>query len=433
MKKFQLRALVGTLLITCVMQYHNLFAQINQSVITGKVIDRATQEPLQYSTISIVEKSIGVVSNQLGEFAFKFSDQYQNDTLVISMMGYATYKYEIKNLQDRNNLLVQLEPKTIILSEVVITDKELTAKEIVEKAIANIPLNYPQESYLLNGFYRDYKKENEKYIALLEAAIVIYDRGYIAPRSKHRRQLQEKVYINEIRKSKIVNYKAKIYTNLNLLDGLLISNDVRYVNFALDVNTKKYELEKHAYLGEQLVYVVTTNYPWFSRVFIDADSFAILEIQMDARWEGTEKNEWAMNDSIMNRTTFIRKNVKFKKYEGKYFLEYINYAWRIEGFKKGSDEVLFTSDFFQELLVNNIATNATKPVQGNLMNTNSVLELQMKPYNEAFWQTYNIIRESPLRTKIIKDLEEAGALEEQFKKGSIEKKEEKTSKRSKKD
>jgi|694.fasta_scaffold14135_7 hypothetical protein len=433
MKNFNVRAFVSTLSVILAMLCSDSFAQKNQIVITGKVADKTTQEPLPYATISIVGKSIGVVSNQLGEFAFKLSDQYDNDTLMISMMGYTTYKCKIENIPDRNNLLVQLDPKTIILSEVVITDKKLTAKEIVEKAIANIPLNYTQEPYLLNGFYRDYKKENEKYIALLEAAIAIYDRGYIAPRPKQRRQLQEKVYINEIRKSKIVNYKAAIYTNLNLLDGLLISNDVRYVNFALDINAKKYELEKYVYLDEQLVYVINTNYPWFSRVFIDATSYAILEIEMDARWEGTDKNEWKMNDSIMNRTTFIKKNIKFKRHEGKYHLEYMSYFWRIEGFIKSTNRILFTSDFYQELLVNSIiTTNATRPAQGNLMNAENVLELQTKPYNEAFWQSYNIIRESPLNKQIVKDLEEAGALEEQFKKSSINKKEERTINRSKK-
>jgi hypothetical protein len=154
---------------------------------------------------------------------------------------------------------------------------------------------------------------------------------------------------------------------------------------------------------------------------------------MDARWEGTDKNEWKMNDSIMNRTTFIKKNIKFKRHEGKYHLEYMSYFWRIEGFIKSTNRILFTSDFYQELLVNSIiTTNATRPAQGNLMNAENVLELQTKPYNEAFWQSYNIIRESPLNKQIVKDLEEAGALEEQFKKSSINKKEERTINRSKK-
>jgi CarboxypepD_reg-like domain len=424
MKKFMKNGFICTLLIG-VLSYCHSFGQANQIVLAGKVFDKATQEPLPYATVRIKGKSIGIVTNQVGEFTFNFVDQYLNDTLVISMMGYETYTCVIKKLEDWNNLFFQLELKTIILNEIVITDKELSPKEIVEKAINNVKFNYPQEPYLLDGFYRDFKKENEKYVALLEAAISIYDKGYSTPRPKQRRQLQENIFIYEIRKSKTVDYKANIYTNLNLLDGLMISNDVRYINFALDVSTRKYELEKYIYQDELLVYVIKTNYPWSSRIFIDAESFAILKIEMDARWEGVEKNEWKMNDSIMNRTTFIKKTLKFKKHEREYFLEYMNYSWRIEGFKKGSDQVLFTSDFYQELLVNNvISQNVKKPALENRMDAGKVLELQTKAYNENFWKTYNIIQESPLNKRIIQDLEEAEVLEEQFKKGGLQKKEE---------
>ncbi len=135
------------------------------------------------------------------------------------------------------------------------------------------------------------------------------------------------------------------------------TNDVKYGSLnrgALDLKTNKYELDKVVYLDKQLVYIVKTEYPWMNRIFVDAESFAILQIEMDARWEGVHKNEWKMDDSIMNRASFIKKTIKFKKYEGKYFMEYLSYSWRIEGFKKGSERTLFTSDFFQELLVNNI-------------------------------------------------------------------------------
>ncbi len=432
MKKFTATAFLSTLLIG-VLSYCHSFGQANRIVLTGKVIEKATQEPLPYATVSIRGKSIGVVTNQLGEFTFNFSDQYLNDTLMISMMGYETYMCVIKNLEDRDRLFFQLAMKTIILNEIVITDKELSPKKIIEKAIRNIKLNYPQEPYVLDGFYRDFKKENEKYIALLEAAVSIYDKGYTSHDPKQKDYLKEEVYINEIRKSKAVNYKAKVYKDVNLLGEVMTTNDVRYVNHrALDVKRNKYELEKYIYQDGQLVYVIKTDYPWLNRIFIDAQSFAILKIEMDARWEGAEKNEWKMNDSIMNRTTFIKKTLKFKMYEGKYFLEYMNYSWRIEGFKKGSDKILFISDFYQELLVNSvISQNVRKPGPENRMSTDKIVELQTKPYNENFWKTYNIIQESPLNKRIIRDLEEAEVLEVQFKKGGMQEGAKKTRQRKK--
>jgi hypothetical protein len=279
---------------------------------------------------------------------------------------------------------------------------------------------------LLEGFYRDYKKENEKYIGLLEAAVNIYDKGY-STSPKHAAQLKEEVYLIEIRKSKTTDYKARIYKVLNLLSSMLLTNDVKYGSGdrgTFDVRNTKYELEQSIYLDEQLVYVIKTEFPWMCRIFVDGVSFAILQIEMDARWEGANKNEWKMNDSIMNRTPYIKKTLKFKKYDGNYFLEYMSYSWRIEGFENGSANLLFTSDFCQELLINNvILENAQKPARQNRMSDTKILDLQTKPYNESFWKNYNIIRDSPLSQKIIKDLEQAGALETQFKKSGAEKNE----------
>jgi len=434
MKKMAVCILVSHVLIG-ILLCQNSFAQGTQIVISGKVVDKGSQESLPYATIRIKDEPIGVVSNQFGEFTFKVSERYLSDTLIVSTMGYRTFKQVLNHIENRDNLLIELSLKTTMLKEVVIINKKLSPKEIIEKVILNIKFNYPQEPYLLEGFYRDFKKENEKYIALLEAAVSIYDKGYVMP-PRHAGQLKEDVYLIEIRKSKTVDYKAKIYEVLNVLYEMLLSNDVKYGGgdrLTFDLRRTKHELEKFIYLNNQPVYVIKTEYPWMSHIFIDAQSFAVLEIEMDARWEGTHKNEWKMNDSIMNRTPYIKKTLRFKKYEGKYFLEYMNYSWRIEGFKNGSEKTLFTSDFYQELLVNNIITkNVQKPARENKMSATKILELQAKPYNRDFWQSYNVIRESPLDNRIIKDLEEGGSLEKQFSKNGSQKTEEKVTKGAKK-
>ncbi len=337
------------------------------------------------------------------------------------MMGYETFKQKVNSIKTHSNLLVQLSVKPTILNEVIVSAKKLTAREIIEKAIHNIKINYPQKRYLLDGFYREYVKENEKYIALFEAAVSIYDNGYKTP-LRHTGQLKEQVYLNETRQCRTANFQTKIYKVQNHFYEMLLANDVKYGSgdrLTFDPGKINYQFEKIINLGEQLVYVIITGNPWSSRIYIDAGSFAILKIEMDARWEGANLNEWKMSDSIMNRTPFIKKTIRFKKYNRKYFLEYMNYSWRIEGFKKGSNKVLFTSDFFQELLVNKITLeNIKKPDRKNRMSSQKIVELQAKPYNEPFWKTYNVIRDSPLNSKIIKDLEEVGKLEDQFKKVS---------------
>ncbi|CAN5483051.1 hypothetical protein BH09BAC3_BH09BAC3_33910 [soil metagenome] len=389
--------------------------------ITGRVTEKGSGNPLAYATVTIKGQPIGVVSNLLGEFKFTFSDQFASDTLAISMMGFETYYIIVKAIENRDKLVVVLLEKAVTLDPVLITDKVLTPQQIVEKAVQNIPLNYPQEPYLLNGFYRDFKKENSTYLALLEAAVTIYDKGYTKPSPSQKRRLQENIYINEIRKSKKVAYQAKVYTALNLLDGMMLSNDVRYQQFGLDVTSTTYELERFSIIDDRVVYVIKSAYPWSSRIFIDVENFAVMQIEMDAKWEGIHKNEWVMRDTIMNKTPFIRKNIKFKRYDDKYYLAYMNYSWQIIGFGKKSGKELFVSDFYQELLVNGIVTRSVvKPSKDALMSADKILELQTKPYNTEFWKSYNIIQEAPLNKKIVQDLEAKGSLDDQFKSSGTE-------------
>src|SRR5258706_6893099 len=148
MKKSAIGILVSTFLI-CTWLPQKSFGQVTQIVISGKVIDNVTQAFLSYATITIKGQPVGVVSNQLGEFTFKIASPYRKDTLIVSMIGYETHKRSIKDIESSDNLLVPLQMKTTMLHEVVITDKKLTAKDIIENAIRNIKLNYPQKPYLL--------------------------------------------------------------------------------------------------------------------------------------------------------------------------------------------------------------------------------------------------------------------------------------------
>ena len=403
----------GVLMFLCFTLYGcHAFSQTNL-FISGIVLDKETGNPLAYSTVGIKGRAKGVVTNKIGEFDFTFSNTLLNDSLIISMMGYTSEIHAIKNLINRETLIFELKPKPILLDEVVINHPMLKPDQIVKKAIANIGSNYPEEAYMMEAFYRDYKTENGKCVGLIESAISIYDKGYTKPNNKSR--LQELVALREIRKIVTVDYKADLYKNWNFLNLLLRANDVRYVSQALEREIKTYEFERFSAMDDKLVYVIKTSGPWTSYLYIDTESFAVLKIELDAKWDETRPNEWIMNDSIINRTSYVRKNLKFKKYNGVYYPIYSNYSWRIEAFSINTGESLFTTDFFQEILVNNIHTQGVqKPDKKDLMHEDHALELQSKPYNKAFWKHYNIIKQNPLEQKLIRDLEQKISMEKQF-------------------
>jgi CarboxypepD_reg-like domain len=153
-------------------------------VIKGKVIDKETYEAIPFANIAICNQSIGLSSNEFGEFVFKIPNTFKDDELCINVIGYSVYNQKINFFNEEKYNIIQLEPKIYDLNEVRINEKRKRKfnkpKEIVKLAIENIEKNYPQQAFIQQGYYREYLKHgNNSYQNMLEAAIVNKDKGFI--------------------------------------------------------------------------------------------------------------------------------------------------------------------------------------------------------------------------------------------------------------
>jgi CarboxypepD_reg-like domain len=157
-------------------------ASAQNLTISARIVDKETREPLPFASIGIKGKPIGTISNLNGEFDFHFPQQYRNEMFVISMLGYQNYEVPAWTLIDTKDSEIALSKSTTILNTVVISDS-LQGGDILRIALTRIEQNYPDNPFLLEGFYRDLKKVGGTYVSLLEAAIKIYDDNYKEPRN----------------------------------------------------------------------------------------------------------------------------------------------------------------------------------------------------------------------------------------------------------
>ena len=70
------------------------FAQ-QEKVLNGKVSDFATFMPVESASVYVQNSTIGTVSNVDGKFSLVVPPKYVNDTLVISSIGYKSFKTAI--------------------------------------------------------------------------------------------------------------------------------------------------------------------------------------------------------------------------------------------------------------------------------------------------------------------------------------------------
>ena len=405
-----------------ILSLQSLTAVVAQEHVTisGKMIDLETKEPLSFATINIQNTPKGVVANEDGSFDFTFPAKFLRDTIVFSMAGYQHEKYLIQSLIKPEPIRVELLKKAVLLAEVVVTNKKLTAREVLDIALANIKNNYPTKPFEFKAFYRDYKQENDKCISVFEAAISAYDKGYSKVSNKS--LLREKVVLEQVRKSLNVAYQTHVFATINVMKELLQLNDVRYQSRSLnkrEIKYYQYEIAGYDIVNNRLMYKIQAKDDWRYFIYVDVSTYAIPRIEMNFEWsKGVDENTW-VRDSIRYNQTAATMLMDFQMIDGIYYPRYCSFTANLEAFDPSSDDLLFTSYLMQEYMVTDIDFNPEeKPEKEDRMDPHLKIEDQSFTYDPEFWEHYNIIKLHPRNKKLIEGLEERMKLEDQFSENS---------------
>jgi len=118
---------------------------------SGQIIDVESGKPIPYTNIGIIGKSVGTASDANGFFKIELNSKFDNDTLGISCIGYASKKYQIRNFKDEvkdpEKVKIELSPKIYHLNEVTI--KPLKSKIYILGNYCDANSSYG------NAFYSD--------------------------------------------------------------------------------------------------------------------------------------------------------------------------------------------------------------------------------------------------------------------------------------
>ncbi|MEM9723598.1 MAG: hypothetical protein AAGA10_30305 [Bacteroidota bacterium] len=157
-----------------------VFSQEGQHI-KGRILEGEEGNPIAYATIQVCSEAYGALSNELGEFDLYLPARFSGDSLCISSIGYQDLRVSISSLASGQVLTLSLEPSPFFVDSVNIAEKQgklPSAKNLVRRALRRILLNYPQEAFVLTGYYRDYVRQDTGYINLFEAALSLWDPGF---------------------------------------------------------------------------------------------------------------------------------------------------------------------------------------------------------------------------------------------------------------
>jgi len=164
-----------------------IFSQ--EEFITGQLLDNENGEPIVFATIRVKDKAIGVISNLDGSFRVPERFKDFGSILEIASLGYVSKDILLYDLSKYKTNIIRLVPAVEVLDEVVVegvrrtpkrsgVGKKMSAVQIVDKAIKYLPLNYPTAPFNTVGYYRDFQRNENKYINLNEALFEVWDQGF---------------------------------------------------------------------------------------------------------------------------------------------------------------------------------------------------------------------------------------------------------------
>jgi hypothetical protein len=120
-------------------------------------------------------------------------------------------------------------------------------------------------------------------------------------------------------------------------------------------------------------------------------------------------------DSLSFKVKRVAKSVQFEKQNGLYFLKYTN--WFMSGSIFNSDTKEELCDWgaqFEMMFSDALIDHVERPSKKKLLKPKGGKDPRVEPYNEVFWENYDLITEFPLNEKIEHDLSQKKDLETQF-------------------
>jgi hypothetical protein len=119
---------------------------------SARVIDAKTEEPIPFATVQTGENR-GVITNEEGVFSFIINEASTlPDSIYVSSMGYERLGI---SMDEPFNQVISLKQKPFELNEVFLSNKELTAEEIIDLIKENLEDNYKADLTRKRMFFRE--------------------------------------------------------------------------------------------------------------------------------------------------------------------------------------------------------------------------------------------------------------------------------------
>ncbi len=385
--------------------------------LTGIIVDKETKEPVPYASIGLENSGIGTSTNLKGEFSFNINKSLiqSNRKIHISCVGYKVGFISV----NEDFQQIDLEPSQTELREVIILGKDMRPEKIVRKALSRVRKNYYAKPFVYKTFYRHYCKDDSAYGRLIEAAVDIYKRkGHKAITNKP--GVKDEVRVTQLRRSLDSTRITRTHAPIAIYSAMEAdiasyqsggtTSDIMQSMFSgvssLKVNLKDYDFNLVGITQHENENVYKIEYNLKNQGVVLSSGFLLKQNRSGTLYINAK--DYAFVRAEQNRFAYdtIKTVVTYQKSLVKYYLKHISKEGR--SFLKQQN---FTHTYHLDLLVNEFQTKDFEKFRGKEPDKKALYAIK---YDPGFWNNYNILKETPLEEKIVRDLGGQQSLQEQF-------------------
>lgn len=363
--------------------------------IKGTVLNRLDEKPVPYADIYYKSNHKSVVSNQNGEFLISKSSDV-SDYLIVSAFGYKNDSIQIKKVT--SDFIFKLKPSledSFLLDEIVIeSKKELSPKEIIRKARANVKQNYIQLPYNQTFYVSTQNYNDLGNLIYNEEAIIntLNKSGINGLNNPHKNIFGEILQY----KTKTKNHNVEKWSGIGNL-WVQLNKDIILSRSNVLYRTSSYDFKDVSIIDydEKLVYkinfinnspgVYSTGYGYpapensIGSIYIDIENFSVL------RYEHCVVRQVHQNKRMRYPTKMYHKIIEtYKEVNGKYFLNFYKQINKVNYLIDNKIAKTSYSNFY--LMSENIETENIIEYNRPIMNIKQNLKLKE---DENFWKSNN--------------------------------------------
>jgi len=388
-----------------------LFAQI---IVNGVVKDKENRKELANVNVSVIGSNVGTITNADGEFSLKLSQADTGKGLVISHVGYLNVRLSEDELDtDKKRLTVWMIPHTLTLKDVNVFGGD--PRELVEKAILQIPHNYSDKNQMFSAFYRETIQKGSRYIGISEAVMDVYKSDY-----KKRAIYLDRVQL--LKGRRLASQKKKDTLAVKIAGGPnmpvyldLAKNEEELLSFDM-LPCYRFDMDIPVSIDNRMQYVVhfqpmvKLEVALYKGVlYIDQETLAFtraeFELDLSDREKATKSILRKKPAGLRFKPQRISYLVSYRFQDGKPHLNYIRNDIR---FKCDWKKRLFSSTFTtcsEMVMVDRTEQPEERIKSKDAFKQRDVFYDMIEAYwNEDFWKDYNIIEPTESLESAVKKL-----------------------------